>query len=263
MTISYSGYLRSIVFALVCLPAVALVTSQAWANEDDARQIFKSMSDYLANQKTISATYDSDVEVITPDMEKIQFTSSGSFLLSRPSAIHMARAGGYTDVELFFDGKTVSLLAKSVNKYAQMDAPGTIDDLIDTLRDRGMTIPGADLLLSDVYTTLMPDVLEAKYIGHGVVGGVECDHLAFRTQETDWQIWIERGGNPIPHKFVITSKAVGGAPQFTLVIRDWQTGVATTAANFMFNPPEGAQKLGSDELEAFSDIPPPAPAKGQ
>jgi hypothetical protein len=150
------------------------------------------MSDYLAGQKTISATFDSAVEVITPAMEKIQFTSSGTLLMSRPSAIKVTRTGGYSDVEMVFDGKAVTILGKNINGYTQVDAAGTIDDLIDTLRDRGMAIPGADLLLSNVYDTLIGDVLEAKYIGHGVVGGIECDHLAFRNQETDWQLWIER-----------------------------------------------------------------------
>ena len=43
---------------------------------DDAAQILKSMSDYVAGQKNISLIYDSDVEVITSEVEKIQFTAS-------------------------------------------------------------------------------------------------------------------------------------------------------------------------------------------
>ena len=35
------------------------------------------MSDFVASQKNISVTFDSDVEVITSDLQKLQFTSSG------------------------------------------------------------------------------------------------------------------------------------------------------------------------------------------
>jgi hypothetical protein len=254
------GSMRSTAAALVLLvvPAVALAASQASAAGDDAKQIFKAMSDYLAGQKTISATFDSAVEVITPAMEKIQFASSGTLLLSRPSAIKATRTGGYSDVEMIFDGKAVTIFGKNINGYAQIDASGTVDQLIDTLRDRGMAVPGADLLLSNVYDTLIGDVLEAKYIGHAVVGGVECDHLAFRSQETDWQLWIERGDNPIPRKYVITTKSVGAAPQYTLTITDWKTDVETTAADFTFTPPEGAKKLDQDALARLNDVPPPA-----
>jgi hypothetical protein len=250
--------LKAAAFVLLALPAFVVAVSQASAADDDAKQIFKAMSDYLASQKTISATFDTAVEVITPAMEKIQFASSGTLLMTRPSAINVTRTGGYSDVQMIFDGKAVTIFGKNINGYAQIDAPGTLDQLIDTLRDRGMAIPGADLLLSNVYDTLVGEVIEAKYIGHGVVGGVECDHLAFRSQETDWQLWIERGDKPLPRKYVITTKSVGAAPQYTLVINDWKTDVETTAADFTFTPPEGAQKLGQDALAELNDVPPPA-----
>jgi len=244
--------------AFLVMPALAA----AQATEDDAKKIFMAMSDYLASQETISATFDSAVEVITPALEKIQFASSGTLLMSRPSALKATRTGGYSDVEMFFDGKAVTVFGKNLNGYTRVDAPGSVDEMIDVLRDRGMAIPGADLLLSNVYDTLIGDVLEAKYIGHAVIGGVECDHLAFRNQETDWQLWIERGDNPIPRKYVITTKSMGAAPQYTLTIHEWNTDVETTAADFTFTPPEGAQELGPDALASLNDVPPPAdPAK--
>jgi hypothetical protein len=52
-----------------------------------------------------------------------------------------------------------------------------------------------DLLLTNAYDELMANVLDAKHIGQGVVDGVECEHLAFRGTDTDWQIWIETGAH--------------------------------------------------------------------
>jgi hypothetical protein len=52
--------------------------------------------------------------------------------------------------------------------------------------------------MSNVYDQLMPEVVDAKDLGSGVIGGVECDHLAFRTKEVDWQIWIAEGAVRIP-----------------------------------------------------------------
>ena len=51
------------------------------------------MTDYVASQKVISATYDSDIEVITNDLQKIQFASSGQMLLSRPDKARVSRIG--------------------------------------------------------------------------------------------------------------------------------------------------------------------------
>ena len=47
------------------------------------------------------------------------------------------------------DGTTLSLLGK--NAYAQVEAKGTVDQLIDTLRDTyHRPLPEADLLVSNV-----------------------------------------------------------------------------------------------------------------
>ncbi len=233
-----------------------LVGSQVQADDASARKVLKSMSDYLASQKTFSLAFDSDIEAITADLQKIQFTSSGQVLLSRPDKLRASRAGGYTDVELVFDGKTLTLFGKNLNAYAQVDAAGASDPLFDRLRDEwGISFPGADLLLSRVYDELIADVIDAKHIGQGVIDGVECEHLAFRNTDTDWQIWVEVGARPIPRKYVITNKAVNGSPQYTLRIRDWRTDVETNADTFAFKPPPGAAQVTIAALADIDEIP--------
>ncbi len=245
--------------------AVGLAPIGVTAEEplDDARLILKAMSDYVSSQQTIELTFDSDIEVITPELEKIQFTNSGGALLSRPDKLHAHRVGGYSEVELFFDGTTVSVDGKSLNGYAQFEAPGTVDDLFHALRaGHGVALPGADLLLSNSYDVLIADVLEAKYMGRGVIGGVECEHLAFRNFDTDWQLWVEAGERPIPRKMVITSKTVNSAPQYTIRITSWKTGVTPEFDAFSFSPPEGAEKLHPHALIELDELPQGAPAGG-
>jgi hypothetical protein len=44
--------------------------------------------------------------------------------------------------------------------------------LVHALREgHGVSLPGADLLLSDSYTVLSERVMEAKYIGRSIIGG--------------------------------------------------------------------------------------------
>jgi hypothetical protein len=111
---------RRIFAAGVAATIIASFQPSAHAQQaDDAAQILKTMSSYLASQKTISMTFDSDIEVITSDLQKIQFASSGRIQLSRPDKLRATRTGGYADLELTFDGKTVSILGKNENKFVQ------------------------------------------------------------------------------------------------------------------------------------------------
>src|SRR5882757_4478831 len=244
-----------IVWAVSLLLNSGLFVSNATA-ADDATQILKAMSDYLASQKTFSLAFDSDVEVVTPEVEKIQFASSGKMVLSRPDKLRVTRTGGYADVEIVFDGKTISALGKNINAFTQMEAAGSIDQLISKLRDMSIvSAPGVDFLGTHVYEDLMEGVIDARHIGLGVIDGIECEHLAFRTRDVDWQIWIETGSRPIPRKYVITSKGVGAAPQYTLRIKDWKTDAPAGAEAFAFTPPSGANKVALDSLVNFDEVP--------
>jgi hypothetical protein len=214
------------------------------------------MSDYVASQKNISIAYDSDIEVITGDLQKIQFTSSGQLQLSRPDKVHATRTGGYTDVEFFFDGKTFTFYGKDLNAFAQSQSADSIDQLLNRLRvEYFVEAPGADLLISNVYDKLIEDVIDAKHIGLGVIDGVECEHLAFRNLDVDWQVWIEVGARPIPRKYVITSKGVTGGPQYTLRIKDWKADAVIAADVFTFKPPAGAKKVEFTELANVDEVP--------
>lgn len=226
----------------------------AKAQSNDAEQLLKAMFKFVANQKSLSVSFDTDVEVVTSNLQKIQFSSSGHVQLTRPDKLRATRTGGYRDVEIVFDGRALTLNDKDANDFTQLNAPGSIDQLIDLLRDKfGVIAPGADILFSDAYDVMMADVIESAHIGMGVIDGVECEHLAFRNSDVDWQIWIEAGARPIPRKYVITSKGVTSAPQYTLRIKEWRNDVPTAA--FTFNAAQGAKKVAPDNLRHIDEIP--------
>ena len=184
------------------------------ADEADAKRILKSMSECVGAQTTLSFDYDSILEVTTVDDQVLAMASSGSVTLHRPDKIRSTRAGGFVDVESLFDGKTLTVLGKNHNIYTQLEVPGTIDHLIGELKNTyNRPLPAADLLLSSSYDELMHDVTDVKDLGSGVIGGVECDTFAFRTNEVDWQIWIAQGEHPHPCRYAITTKSVANAPQ--------------------------------------------------
>jgi len=246
---------RATVLAVAAL-AWAANTSTARADEADAKRLLKAMSDYIAGQKAISFDYDVNLELVSTQQQKIALASSGTLTLNRPDKLHLTRTGGFANVEMVFDGKTLTLLGKNTNLYTQVDAPGTIDQLVDVLRDKyHRPVPAADLLMSDPYKELMPEVNNVKDLGSGVIHGIECDHLAFRTKEVDWQIWIAQGARPYPCRYVITSKKVTGWPQYTLDIWAWKTGSEVASDSFRFDIPAAAKKLAPSEVPEINEIP--------
>jgi hypothetical protein len=229
----------------------------ASADEADAKSLLKAMSDYMAAQNAISFGFDINLEVVTEDEQKLALASSGAITLNRPDKIRATRSGGFADVEMLFDGQTLTLFGKTANLFTQVDVPGTVDHLVDELRDtHNKPLPAADLLMSNSYDELMHDVVDVKDLGSGVIDGVECDYLAFRKEEVDWQIWIAQGDRPYPCRYVITSKLVANGPQYSIQIRDWKTGDEVASGDFSFENSTNAEKIDPKDLQdKMSDFP--------
>jgi hypothetical protein len=255
---------RSIAYTLPAAAlAVALGTALApgaSAGETEAKALLKAMSDYMASQKSVAITYDNTFEVVTADKQKIAVAASGDVHLMRPDKLRATRHGGFANVEMIIDGKTFTVFGKDANVYMQAPMSGTIDEDINTIREKmHRSLPGADLLSSDIYATLMDGVTDLKDLGSGVIGGKECDHIAARAADIDWQIWIAQGAEPHPFRYVITTREIEGQPQYTLTVTGFKAGDGAVAADsFAFTPPAGATKLEPGDAKgaaALSDMP--------
>ena len=249
-----SAKLWAIAFAVAAAGVASIPVARA--DEAQAKSLLKAMSDYLGAQKAISFDYDTTLEIVTAQKQKLGLASSGTLVLNRPDKLHLTRMGGFTNVEMVFDGKTLTLLGKNANLYSQIEAPGTIEDLVDKLRDKyHRPVPAADLLIPDPYKELMPPVQDVKDLGSGVIRGTECDHLAFRTKDVDWQIWIAQGARPYPCRYVITSPKVAGSPEYSLDVSGWKTGAEVASDSFKLEIPSNAKKLDPEKIPDLNEIP--------
>lgn len=235
---------------------LAVMPAAAQGIEPEAEKILRSMSSYLSGLATFTAEYDVDDEVVDTAGQKLQYSASGSIALERPSKLHFARKGSFVDAEVVFDGTNISVWGKKLNVYAQIPSPGpTLDEAVEEMRAAtGLDVSGADLLSADPYAVLTDDVISGVHVGDGIVGGVECDHLAFRNPRVDWQIWIQKGDQPLPMKYVITTKWVTGAPQYTLRLKNWNIAPTLDQKQFEFTIPPGATKLETFQADAIGEF---------
>jgi len=223
--------------------------------DPEADRILKSMASYLGTLPAFSVQGDVDDEVIDVAGQKLQLSSAASVVVERPGRFYAHRQGPLADVEAIFDGKTLTLHGKRHQVYAQIEAPGTIDEAITALRtETGLDAPAGDLFFADPYPGLMTDVMSGAYIGTAYVNGVECHHLAFRAAKVDWQIWIQTGDRPLPMKYVITTKWLTGAPEYSVRFRDWNTEPKIDAGKFTFAPPPGAKRLESIAVDQLGAV---------
>lgn len=221
--------------------------------------LMHQMSDFLLAQKTFTVKPESSVEIVDDNGQKLQLQAASEVALKRPDKLKVERAGDLADAEFFVDGKNLTVYAKNAKVYASTPILPTIDDAMDMAEEKlGFSPPGADLLSNDPYGVMMADVISGRDLGDADIHGVSTRHLAFRSKDVDWQIWIQNGDQPLPRKLVVTSKKSPQAPQYSVELHDWKLNPELSDDQFAFKPPAGVARISflSTEKQA-------APKKSQ
>jgi hypothetical protein len=97
---------KTLAYGVATALALSIVSSAptgALAAEADAKDLLKAMSNYLSQQKAISFDYDTNLEVVTKEHQKLLLASSGKIEMGRPDKIRATRFGGFANVEMVFD----------------------------------------------------------------------------------------------------------------------------------------------------------------
>jgi len=247
-----------VVLALVlAFGAGAMVhrTAAAADLDPEADTILRAMSEYVGALAAFTVEIDEDKEILDTQGQKLQFSASLTAAVQRPDKLRVHRQGVITDMDLVASGKTITVHAKKLDAYKSVEGPGDIDGSIGAIRAlTGLDAPGADLFYGDSYTGLVDDVTSSAHVGMSYVKGVRCHYLAFRTPQLDWQIWIQAGDEPLPMKYVITSKWITGAPQYSVRFRNWNTKPQLPADHFDFSAPPGARELDQIPLNELGDL---------
>lgn len=245
-TLSIVGATVGIVCAVVVSHGCSTANAQTAKPRVDpkADAWLRKMSTTLANTAAFQVDADHVLEVMTSDGEKLQFMAKSQVTVERPNKLRSDRIGPIADLTVRYDGTHLSIYGKRKNLYATTEAPATIEETLDFARDTlGIEAPGADLIYKGAYAGLMEDVTSGRYIGLEPIGDRMCHHLAYRGNQTDWQIWVEDSDQALPCRYVITTKTLAGQPEFEVALTNWKLEPTLAPDFFAFTPPKGATEI--------------------
>lgn len=241
------GFKRIDSFFAMLLVVVLTMSSAHAANpalDAQADALLKKMSVFMAGLKAFTVEVHNTSEVVDTDGQKLNFGAHGEVSVMRPNMLKARRTDAKGDTYAYYDGKNLTIFPKYANIYAVSPAPSDFDEAMDFLRDAvQVDLPGADLLYNDIYAGMTWNLTSSSYVGLESVSGKMAHHLAFRTPEVDFQVWIQDGDQPLPLRYLITSKWVTAAPQFGVTLGNWNLKPKLKAKSFEFKAPAGAQKV--------------------
>jgi hypothetical protein len=214
------------------------------APDRDANAIkaLERMSAYLRTLKAFQIRSETVRDEVLDNGQAVSFAGVVDMLVQRPNRLRAEVTSDKQNRMYFYDGKTFSLWGRHVNYYATIPAPPTLRALANVLDEKyNVEMPLADLFYWGERRSA-DDLESAVDVGPSQIGGVTCEHYAFRQKGADWQIWIQQGDFPLPRKLVITTTSDEAMPRFSSVMT-WNLAPSFDASAFTFVPPKDARRI--------------------
>jgi hypothetical protein len=221
-------------------PTAASVGLSPDQTEVDPRavQALKNMSTYLTSLDSFRMTSEGSLDVITTSDQKVQLDMVTNYQVAKPGGMRIDWTSDQKNRQFYYDGKHFTLVAPTMGYYATVDAPPTIREFLAALYDK----TGVELPLADLFRWADADGLDdialltsAFSVGTATLEGVETDHWAYRTDDYDFELWMEQGDRPLPRKFVLIDRTDPTLPTFAARLT-WQTNPNLDPALFTYVP---------------------------
>ena len=212
--------------------------------EDEAIDAIKEMSNYLMSAQTLGLTSQGSLDAVTNDGQRIQMDGVTTYKIRKPGFV----IDYNSDIKrrrFIYDGKTFTVHSPTLGFYASTPAPPTNREVLDTVYNKfGIRVPLEDLFRwgDGSHADRIQALKSAYEVGSATIDGVPTDHFAFREAEVDWEVWIQKGDQPLPRKLVIVDRTDPSRPTFTARL-NWQLNPTFTDADFTFVPDANAKRI--------------------
>jgi peroxiredoxin len=236
-----------------------------------AEDVLRQMAEYLGKLPAFSCKLEAVLHMESGEQKNNAVTAM-TVRLERPDKLAMIVDKGVMGLTVVCDGEQLTQYLPMMQRYVVKPAPADFNEMTDIGAPSSLTILGMSGGViptsgDEFFKGMMDGVTKSEYLGQEKIGDVPCHHCRFVQEEFDWDIWIEVGARPVPHKIVPDLAkqlpSVGNEKiklSYVVSASEWNVSPKFTDADFKFTPPPGAE-----QGETLFEMPvePPHPLLGQ
>jgi hypothetical protein len=214
------------------------------------------MAGVLAAADYLSYSGDDWTDYMGDDGHAIQEVGTFSVALARPDRLRIDGAVAGNDVTMVYDKGKVTFYERNRKLVTRTTTELGLDAYLDDLvTEYAIGIPGMDFIYTDPEESLMQWVDEGRYIGLVTLNGQACDHLAFRQEQVDWELWVEAGAQPVPRRLLIDETSSQEQFGYMATYQDWSFD-ALGEDTFAVDIAQGAEELSLDAFAKALEVSP-------
>jgi hypothetical protein len=211
--------------------------------EPAALAAVRQMGEFLRSLDDVEFTAKITRDEVLDSGQTIQQQQVLTAYVRPPTGLRIDATSAERERQFYYDGKTLTVFGPRTMYYASIDTPPTIREMIDDIAEKyDLEMPLSDLFFWGTEDEDETAITSAFRVGVDQFGNRLCDSYAFRQEDVDWQVWIERGTEPLPCKLVVTDLSDEARPQYSAEL-DWMIDPTFGDVVFEFTPPKDAQRI--------------------
>lgn len=201
------------------------------------------MGAYLRTLKEFRLVADTTDDEELEDGQTVEIAGRATYEVRRPDRLKLEVVTDARERELYYDGKTVSHYAPALDVYSVFPAPETIAKMLEETEVRyDISFPLADLFYWGTELSNVKELTSAYFVGESRIGSNVCEHYAYRAPGADFQVWIRKGGDPLPCRLVVIDTDTPARARYSANLQ-WEPEASLGDSIFSFSPPAGASKI--------------------
>lgn len=179
--------------------------------------------------------------------EKRAFDLTRQVRLRRPDRLwfHATTSGDSAqDLDVFYDGAGLTLMGNAQKVYARVDAPNTIDAMLDRVSERyDMPMPMADFLYSDPGQSFNTGEFKGGWVKRTPIDNAPCHEVHYTGQEIEFTLWLADDERALPCKADIIYTGRPGKPVSQMTFRNWSLGGSLPDGDFVAKVPPAYERI--------------------
>lgn len=213
--------------------------------QPESLQALTRMSAYLGTLKSFEATSNWSLDLVTMQGQRIQLDGVAKYKVRKPDRFSIDVSTALKKRTYIYDGKTFVLFSPELGYYSRVPAPATNAQTLDAIWEKfGIELPLEDLFRwnDPTYSRGREKATSGFDVGPAIIDGVEAEQYAFRQGQLDWQIWIQKGDQPLPIKVMIVSHNDPASPAYVARL-SWKQNPDLSDADFAFTPGANVKQI--------------------
>jgi hypothetical protein len=235
---------------IACGAPAAVGQESEPAIEPAAIEALDKMAAHLRTLQQFKLTVTTTIDDVIEGGQLVETAGRAVYEVRRPDRFKVDVATDKAQRVFYYDGSTVTQFSPALGFYSIFEAAPTIAETLDIEQEKyDVELPLADLFYWGTDRNNIKEVTAAFSEGEARIAGETCSHYAFRSDVTDFQVWIRKHGDPLPCRLVIVTTDDEARPRYAATL-EWDLDSLIGNTVFTFAPPPGAEKIEQEEIAA-------------